>query len=71
MTKITNLYIFIILFILFSIPLKKKACVVCANSHVFCAISHTFNKVKKNGSSLLISELSFWHGFCSIIYIEE
>ena len=47
MTKITNLYIFIILFILFSIPLKKKACVVCANSHVFCAISHTFNKVKK------------------------
>ena len=47
MTEITNLYIFIILFILFSIPLKKKACVVCANSHVFCAISHTFNKVKK------------------------
>ena len=47
MTKITNLYIFIILFILFSIPLKKKACVVCANSHGFCAISHTFNKVKK------------------------
>ena len=47
MMKSTNLYIFIILFILFSIPLKKKACVVCANSHVFCAISHTFNKVKK------------------------
>lgn len=47
MTKITNLYIFIILFILFSIPLKKKACVVCANSHVFCAESHDFYRVNK------------------------
>ena len=70
MMKSTNLYIFIILFILFSIPLKKKH-VLYVRIRTFFVRYRTLLTKLKNVSSLLISALSFWHGFCSIIYIEE
>ena len=45
-------------------------CVRCAIPHAKCAYSHTFSGGGVIAYPLIIRELLFWHGFCSIAFMK-